>query len=89
MTAPSASSWRTGRSHNRCKETAGQTEYYARAMKEPRIRESGLKPESIAHLATGASLAEASNVVLPGPPGTGPPYLGGARFNRPTGARKT
>jgi hypothetical protein len=46
-------------------------------MKAPKIRDSGLKPESIAHLATGASRAEASNVVLPGPPGTGHPCLGG------------
>ena len=33
----------------------------------------GLKRETVAHLATGAFLAEASNIVLLGPPGTGKP----------------
>lgn len=114
------------------KETAGQIEYYSRAMKAPRIREAaarladqaretgwtheeylaavlsrevaareasgaesraraagfparksledfsfdhqpGLKRDTIAHLATGAFLTEASNIVLLGPPGTGKP----------------
>jgi DNA replication protein DnaC len=35
----------------------------------------GLRRETIAHLATGAFLAEASNVVLLGPPGTGKTHL--------------
>ncbi|MDQ0864944.1 IS21-like element helper ATPase IstB [Arthrobacter globiformis] len=116
------------------KETAGQIEYYSRAMKAPRIREAaarladqardggwtheeylaavlsrevaareasgaeararaagfparksledfsfdhqpGLKRDTIAHLATGAFLSEASNIVLLGPPGTGKTHL--------------
>jgi DNA replication protein DnaC len=116
------------------KETAGQIEYYSRAMKAPRIREAaarlaeqaretgwtheeylaavlsrevaareasgaemraraagfparksledfsfdhqpGLKRDTIAHLATGAFLTEASNIVLLGPPGTGKTHL--------------
>ncbi|MDQ1053854.1 DNA replication protein DnaC [Arthrobacter sp. SORGH_AS 212] len=116
------------------KETIGQIEYYARAMKAPRIREAaprladqareggwtheeylaavlsrevaareasgaeiraraagfparksledfnfdhqpGLKRDTIAHLATGAFLTEASNIVLLGPPGTGKTHL--------------
>jgi DNA replication protein DnaC len=117
------------------REITGQIEYYAWAMKAPRIRESaapsgptrrarrgasheeylaavlsrevaareasgaetraraagfparksledfsfdhqpGLKRETIAHLATGAFLAEAANVVLLGPPGTGKTHL--------------
>ncbi len=35
----------------------------------------GLKRDAIAHLSTGAYLAEASNVVLLGPPGTGKTHL--------------
>ena len=116
------------------KETTGQIEYYSRAMKAPRIRETatrladqaresgwtheeylaavlsrevaareasgaeiraraagfparksledfnfdhqpGLKRDTIAHLATGAFLTEASNIVLLGPPGTGKTHL--------------
>ncbi|MDR6416926.1 ATP-binding protein [Pseudarthrobacter sulfonivorans] len=35
----------------------------------------GLKRDTIAHLATGAFLTEASNIVLLGPPGTGKTHL--------------
>lgn len=124
------------------REISGQIEYYARAMKAPRIREAaarladqareagwsheeylaavlsrevaareasgaetraraagfparksledfnfdhqpGLKRETIAHLATGAFLAEAANVVLLGPPGTGKTHLATALGLRP------
>ena len=120
----------TGRSSHDRRQGDFRAEYYARAMKAPRIRESaarladqareagwsheeylaavlsrevaareasgaetraraagfparksledfsfdhqpGLKRETIARLATGAFLAEAANVVLLGPPGTG------------------
>ena len=44
----------------------------------------GLKRESIAHLATGAFLAEAANVVLLGPPGTGKTHLATALGLRAT-----
>ncbi|ALE04596.1 DNA replication protein (plasmid) [Arthrobacter sp. ERGS1:01] len=116
------------------KETASEIDYYAKALKAPRIRDSaarlaeqardigwsheeylaavlsrevsareasgaeirarvagfparkslddfnfehqpGLKRDTLAHLATGAFLAEASNVVLLGPPGTGKTHL--------------
>ena len=44
----------------------------------------GLKRELIAHLATGTFLAEAANVVLLGPPGTGKTHLATALGLRAT-----